>query len=246
MARENIVWGFHAVEEALKKDARRVNQVWTSQTRSSSRLARLLRAARERKIPVHVVDAKALVRLTGDQRHQDIVLEVTPYQYHDAESLLEQVTEHSLFCILDEIQDTTNLAALIRTAEGAGVSGIFLPDRRSASVTSVTSRLSAGALEHMKIARVANLAQWIEKMQQKGIRVICADASATRLWHQADYTGPVAILVGNEFKGVRRLLKEKSDELVRIPMLGKVESLNVNVAAAILLYEVVRQRHCRN
>ena len=119
---------------------------------------------------------------------------------------------------------------------------MFLPERRSASVTAVTHRLSAGALEHIKIARVVNLANLIDAMKQKGIRVVCADAAATKLWYEADYSGPVAITVGNEQKGVRRLLKEKSDDLVRIPMLGKLQSLNVNVAAAILLYEVVRQR----
>lgn len=241
MARENILFGYHAAEEALKKDVRRVNQIWTSRAHSSSRLQRLIRMAREQKIPVHIVDSKALFRLTENPRHQDIVLEVSPYKYQDADSLLETVTDESIFCILDEIQDTTNLAALIRTAEGAGVQGIFLPDRRSAAVTATTARLSAGALEHIKIGRVTNLAQWIETMQQKGIRVICADSSATKIWYEADFSGPVAILVGNEFKGVRRLLKDKSDELVRIPMLGKVASLNVNVAAAILLYEAVRQ-----
>ncbi len=242
MARENILFGFHAAEEALKKDARRVNQVWTSSAHSSSRLQRLIRTAREQKIPVHIVDSNALYRLTGNSRHQDIAVEVSPYEYQNADALLESVTDESIFCILDEIQDTTNLASLIRTAEGAGVQGIFLPDRRSAAVTSTTARLSAGALEHIKIARVGNLAQWIETMQQKGIRIICADSAATKPWYEADYSGPVAILVGNEFKGVRRLLKDKSDELVRIPMLGKVASLNVNVAAAILLYEAVRQR----
>jgi 23S rRNA (guanosine2251-2'-O)-methyltransferase len=169
-------------------------------------------------------------------------VELSPYKYFDADELLAQVNEQSLFCILDEIQDATNLGTLIRTMEGASVQGIFMPERRSAAVTATTHRMSAGALEHVKVARVGNIANLIEKMQSKGIRILCADAAATKLWHEADYTGPLAILVGNEQKGVRRLLKDKSDELVRIPMLGKLQSLNVNVAAAILLYEAVRQR----
>jgi 23S rRNA (guanosine2251-2'-O)-methyltransferase len=144
--------------------------------------------------------------------------------------------------VLDEIQDVNNFAALIRSAEGAGAQGIFIPERRAAQVTATTYKLSSGALEHMRIAKVGNLARLLDRFKEDGIRTVCADSSATKLWHEADYSGPVAILVGNEFRGVRRLLKEKSDELVRIPMRGKVQSLNVNVAAAILMYEAIRQR----
>jgi 23S rRNA (guanosine2251-2'-O)-methyltransferase len=129
--------------------------------------------------------------------------------------------------------------------EGSGVQGIFLPERRSAAVTGATHRLSAGALHHVKIARVINLANLIQTMKERGIRVICSDASASKLWYEADLSGPVCVVLGNEQKGVRRLLKEKSDELVKIPMLGKIQSLNVNVAAAILLYEAIRQRKFR-
>ena len=171
-----------------------------------------------------------------------MVVEISPYKYFSVEQILSDVHPESIFCILDEIQDTTNLASLIRSAEGAGVQGIFLPERRTALVTPITHKLSAGALEHIRIAKAGNLAQLIDRMQEQNIRIICADASASKLWHEADYSGPVTILVGNEYKGVRRLLKEKSNELVRIPMRGKVQSLNVNIAAAILLYEAIRQR----
>ncbi|MCI0556543.1 MAG: 23S rRNA (guanosine(2251)-2'-O)-methyltransferase RlmB [Anaerolineae bacterium] len=242
MARDNILSGFHAAEEAIRGQSRNINRIWVSLQGNAPRLKRLMSEARSLKIPVEIVQRQALARMVGNTRHQDIVLEISPYRYHNPESLLEAIREDSLFCILDEIQDVTNLAALTRTAEGAGVDGIFIPDRRSASVTSITHRLSSGALEHLKIARVTNLAQLIEALHERGVRVICADASATKLWYEADYSGSIAVLVGNEFKGVRRLLKEKSDELVRIPMLGKVKSLNVNVAAAILLYEVIRRR----
>jgi 23S rRNA (guanosine2251-2'-O)-methyltransferase len=241
-AGDRIIYGFHSAEEALKNQPRSIHQMWVSAGHHSPRLHRLIQEARRHNVPVKVVDKAALTRLAENIHHQDIVLELSSYQYHDAEDLLGCVTEQSLFCILDEIQDATNLGTLLRTMEGAGVDGVFLPERRAAAVTAATHRLSAGALEHVRIARVVNLARLIEQMQDKGIRVICADASAPKLWHEADYTGPIAILVGNEQKGVRRLLKEKSDELVRIPMKGKLQSLNVNVAAAILLYEVLRQR----
>jgi 23S rRNA (guanosine2251-2'-O)-methyltransferase len=241
MRREGILYGFHAAEETLKHQAGRINHIWTTAD-ASSRLKHLISAARSKNIRVQIVDARALTRLAGDSHHQGIVVEVSPHEYCSAADLLNQVSSNSLFCILDEIQDVTNFAALIRSAEGAGVDGIFIPERRSAQVTSVTYKLSAGALEHVRIARVVNLARLIEDLAKTGTRIICADSSAEKMWYEADYTGPVAILVGNEYRGVRRLLKEKSDELVKIPMRGKVQSLNVNVATAVLLYEAIRQR----
>lgn len=237
-----IIYGFHSAEEALKKHSDSIHQMWISAGHHSPRLHHLIQEARRRNVPVKIVDKSALNRLAENIHHQDVVLELSPYKYHDPDELLDPVTDQSLYCILDEIQDATNLGTLIRTMEGAGVQGVFLPERRSAAVTAATHRLSAGALEHVRIARVTNLARLLEQMQEKGIRIICADAEAQKLWYEADYTGPTAILVGNEQKGVRRLLKEKSDELVRIPMEGKLQSLNVNVAAAILLYEALRQR----
>ena len=246
MERENLIYGFHSAQEAIRKRPRQINRIWVADGPHSDRLRHILAEARDHKIVVQSVERRALDRLTGTRHHQDIALEVSPYTYVDAEKLLEDVPPDAVYCILDEIQDVTNFAALIRTAEGAGVRGIFIPERRSAAVTATTHRLSAGALEHMKIARVTNVARLIEQMQNKGIRIICADVTADRLWFEADYAPPLAILVGNEYKGVRRLLKEKSDEVVAIPMLGKVQSLNVNVAAAILLYEAIRRKKSRN
>jgi 23S rRNA (guanosine2251-2'-O)-methyltransferase len=242
MAAADLIYGFHSAEEALRSHPDRINKIWISSTHHNIRIKQVLDLARAGKIPVTHVDHGALNRIAGNTHHQGIVVELSPYQYFDPDQLLDSVNEQTLFCILDEIQDATNLGTLIRTMEGAGVSGIFLPERRAAAVTSTTHRMSAGALENVKIARAKNLANLIDEMHEKDIRVICADAAARKLWYEADYTGPIAILVGNEQKGVRRLLKDKSDELVRIPMLGKLQSLNVNVAAAILLYEAARQR----
>lgn len=237
-----VVYGFHSAEEIIRNQPDRISHIWTAAGRRSPRLHRLLQKAHEAGVPIKIVDRVALARLAGDQHHQDVVIEVSPFAYSSADDLLADVNEQTLFCILDEIQDATNLGTLIRTMEGAGVQGIFLPERRSAAVTDTTHRLSAGALENVRIARVTNVAQLIDDMHEHGIRIICADAGAAKLWHEADYSGPIAVMVGNEYKGVRRLLKDKSDELVRIPMLGKLQSLNVNVAAAILLYEAVRRR----
>jgi len=240
--REHILYGFHSAEEAIRNEPRKINQIWTLQGFRLPRLRKLLDEAHQHRIPIKIVDKTALNRLAGNSHHQGLVLEVSPYRYYDADALLETIAPDALYCILDEIQDATNLASLIRSMDGAGVTGAFIPERRSAAVTGTTHRLSAGALAHVKIARVPNLAMLIDRMHEAGIRVICADASASRLWHEADYQGPIAILVGNEQKGVRRLLKEKSDELVRIPMRGELQSLNVSVAAAVLLYEAIRQR----
>ncbi len=241
MTQQTLIYGFHAVEEALR-DPRLINQIWTASGHRNSRLKRLLEEAHQKKIPIKIVDRHALARLAGTSHHQDLVLEISSHRYLEAEELLAEVKEDSIFCILDEIQDATNLGTLIRTIEGAGVQGVFLPERRSAAITAVTHKLSAGALHHVRVDRFVNIANLMDQMKEKGIRIICADSSAQKMWHEADYSGAIAILVGNEQKGVRRLLKEKSDELVRIPMLGKVQSLNVNVAAAILLYEAIRQR----
>ncbi len=236
------VFGFHSAEEAIRSHPDRVNRVWIAQDHHSPRIKQIVNLAKSHRLPVTQVQTNVLARLAGDSHHQGVVLELSPYRYHDADELLEEINDKTLFCILDEIQDATNLGTLIRTMEGAGVNGVFLPERRSALITAVTHRLSAGALEHVKVARIGNVAQWLDVLKEKGVRIICADAAAPKLWHEADYSGPIAILVGNEQRGVRRLLKEKSDELVRIPMLGKLQSLNVNVATAILLYEAVRQR----
>jgi 23S rRNA (guanosine2251-2'-O)-methyltransferase len=241
MNREGILYGFHSAEEVIKHHSDQINHIWTT-PHAPPRVKKLLSGLRGKKISIHIVDARILSKLAGNQNHQDVVVEVSPYKYFSVEQILSDVHSDSIFCILDEIQDTTNLASLIRSAEGAGVHGIFLPERRTALVTPITHKLSAGALEHVRIAKAGNLAQLIDRMQEQNIRIICADASASKLWHEADYSGPIAILVGNEHKGVRRLLKEKSDEVVRIPMRGKVQSLNVNIAAAILLYEAIRQR----
>jgi 23S rRNA (guanosine2251-2'-O)-methyltransferase len=241
MSREGIIYGFHSAEEALKHNPQRINHIWVLK-HISPRIQRLLSSVRGKKISIHQVDSRVLSKMAGTQNHQDIVLEISPYEYFRAEDLLSNVHNNSIFCILDEIQDTTNLASIIRSAEGAGAQGIFLPERRTALVTPITSKLSAGALEHIRIARAGNLAQLIDRLHEQNIRVICADASASKLWFQADYSGPIAVLVGNEYKGVRRLLKDKSDEVVKIPMQGKVQSLNVNIATAILLYEAIRQR----
>ncbi len=245
MSEKNIYSGFHSAEEVIRTQPERVNQIWVATSRHTPRLEKVIAEARSKRIPIKYADRHALARIAGNDRHQDIVLELSPYRYVDADELLDGIHPHSLFCILDEVQDATNLANLIRTMEGAHVDGIFLPERRSASLTGTTQRLSAGALEHVKIARVGNLATLIDRMQDLGVRVVCADNSAVKEWYKADFTGPLAILLGNEQKGVRRLLKEKSDELVRIPMLGKIESLNVSAAGAILIYEAIRQRSHR-
>lgn len=236
------VYGFHSAEEAIRNHPDRVNRIWVAQDHQNNRIKQILNLAKSHRLPVTRVESNALARLAGNSHHQGIVLELSPYRYHDAQELLNDINDKTLFCILDEIQDATNLGTLIRTMEGAGVNAAFLPERRSASITSMTHRLSAGALEHVKVARIGNVAQWMDVLKDRGVRIICADASGEKLWYQADYSGPIAILVGNEQRGVRRLLKQKSDEVVRIPMLGKVQSLNVNVAAAILLYEAIRQR----
>lgn len=215
--RREIVYGRRAVAEA-KRGRRRVRRVWTSED----------------------TDAAELGRLAGSPDHQGIVAEVEPYPYADAAALLEP--PQALVVALDEIQDPQNLGAVARSAEAAGADGLVITSRRSASVTPAAVKASAGATEHLPIARVANLARWLALAKDAGAWVYGAEANAEAPYAQTDLTGKVVLVLGSEGTGLRRLVAERCDALISIPVRGRVASLNVAAAAAALLFEAVRQR----
>jgi 23S rRNA (guanosine2251-2'-O)-methyltransferase len=212
-----IIYGRRPVAEA-QRGRRRVRRVWTSDD----------------------LDAGELTRLAGSPDHQGVVAEVDPYPYADPQALLEK--PEALVVALDQIQDPRNLGAVCRSAEAAGASGVAIPSRRSAAVTGAVCKSSAGAVEHLSLARVGNLADWLARAKVAGAWIYGAEAGAEAPYASVDLTGKVVLVLGSEGKGLRRRVADSCDLLISIPVGGKVGSLNVSASAAVLLFEAVRQR----
>ncbi|MGB2711902.1 MAG: 23S rRNA (guanosine(2251)-2'-O)-methyltransferase RlmB, partial [Conexibacter sp.] len=226
-----VLYGRNAVHEALR-GPREVVRVWASAG-----------AAREpwlEGVAVRPADAPELERRCGSPEHQGICAEVAPYRYADVDALL--AVPDALIVALDELQDPQNLGAICRTAECAGASGVVIPERRSAEVTPAVCKASAGAVEHLAIARVRNLADFLLDARKAGAWCYGADGGAPVAYTQPDYRGAVVLVMGSEGRGLRPRVAKACDELICLPLKGRIGSLNVNAAAAALLYEVVRQR----
>jgi 23S rRNA (guanosine2251-2'-O)-methyltransferase len=217
VAEAEIVYGRRAVAEA-KRGRRRVHRVWTSGD----------------------LPPPELTRLAGSPDHQGIVAEVDPYPYADPESLLQR--PEALVVALDQVQDPHNLGAVCRSAEAAGAAGVVIPARRSATVTAAVCKASAGAVEHLPVARVPNLADWLATAKEQGAWVYGAEAGGEAPYDRADLTGKVVLVLGSEGRGLRRRVAAGCDLVLTIPVRGRVGSLNVSAAAAVLLFEAVRQR----
>ncbi len=215
--RPDVVYGRRPVAEA-RRGRRRVRRVWTSDDLATAELT----------------------RLAGSPDHQGIVAEVDPYPYADPGSLLR--ADAALVVAIDQVQDPRNLGAICRSAEAAGVAGVVIPSRRSASITPAASKASAGAVEHLPVARVTNLADWLGQAKDAGAWIYGAEAGAEAPYSQADLSGRVVLVLGGEGKGLRRRVAETCDLLVSIPVRGRVASLNVSAAAAVLIFEALRQR----
>jgi 23S rRNA (guanosine2251-2'-O)-methyltransferase len=229
-----ILYGRNAVHEALR-GPRTVGQVWATE-----------RAGREawlRKATVRTVAAEEVERRSGSGDHQGICAEVDEYRYADADALL--AAPDALIVALDEIQDPQNLGAICRTAECAGATGVVIPERRSAEVTPAVCKASAGAVEHLAIARVRNLADFILQAGRAGAWSYGADGEARTGYAQPDYRGKVVLVMGSEGSGLRPRVARSCDDLIALPLRGRIESLNVSAAAAAVLYEITRQRDAR-
>jgi 23S rRNA (guanosine2251-2'-O)-methyltransferase len=218
---QEVIYGRRPVEEA-QRGRRRVLRVWTSADLAPGELT----------------------RLAGSPDHQGIVAEVDPYPYADPRAILE--APDGLLVALDQVQDPRNLGAVCRSAEAAGAAGLVIPTRRSASVTAVASKASAGAVEHLPVARVSNLADWLGVAKEAGAWVYGAESGAETPYASADLTGKVVLVLGSEGGGLRRRVAASCDLLVSIPIPGRVDSLNVSAAAAVLLFEAARQRGASN
>ena len=229
-----ILYGRNAVLEALR-GRRRVRRVWVA----DERLAGVVRA-RDASVPLETADDAAIEGLCGSPAHQGIAAEAGAYPYADAAALL--AGDQALVVALDQVQDPQNLGAVIRSAEGAGAAGLVIPERRAAEVTPAVCRASAGAVEHLPVARVRNLADYLAGAKGAGAWVYGADAAATRPYTDVDWAGRVVLVLGSEGRGLRPRVREACDDLLALPLRGRVESLNVSAAAAVLLYEAARSR----
>jgi 23S rRNA (guanosine2251-2'-O)-methyltransferase len=213
--------------------------------RTDRQFAELVQQAKAQHIPVHIEPPPAFDRLVPDGNHQGVIAFVAAKAYDSTEDILElarQKGEPPFLVILDGVEDPQNLGAIVRTAEAAGVHGVFIPERRAAGLTSVVAKTSAGALEHMLIARVVNLSRLIEELKEAGLWIYGVEPAGSAEFTAIDMTGPIALVFGGEGGGIRRGIAQECDGLIRIPMRGKVESLNVSAAVAVTLFEGVRQR----
>lgn len=240
---DDAVYGVHAIEEALiaGEDIRRIHVV--GERRRDPAVRKILELASERGAHVRFEDRRFFTQFPY-KAHQGVVAIGEPFQYASLESVLAKRKSPSLFVVLDHITDPHNAGAIVRTAESAGADAVILPDRRSAGINATVRKASAGAYAHIPIARVGNIADTLRKLKKASVWVAGADlAEGSAEYTATDLSGDLAIVIGAEGNGLSPVARKECDFLVRIPMLGSVESLNASVAAAVLLYEAVRQRH---
>jgi 23S rRNA (guanosine2251-2'-O)-methyltransferase len=245
------VFGVQPVLEALRAGARPVERLTVAEGAHETRLREILEIARYADIPVRRVPRTELQRLAAGANHQGVVATIAAAHYTHADELLDALASRvgtqdpPLAVVLDGVEDPRNLGAVIRTVECAGAHGVFVPERRAAGLTETVAKAAAGALEYVPVARAANVVRLIEELKGRGIWTVGTAAGAETTYADWDWTQPCALLLGGEGEGLRRLVRERCDVLVSIPLRGRIESLNVSVAAGIVLYEAVRQRTAR-
>ena len=242
--REDIVIGRNAIIEALKGE-RTIETLYIANSKLEGSINAIVSMAKEKRIIIKEVDKRKLDSMCDGAVHQGVIAKVTPFKYSEVSDILalaEEKNEPPFIVILDEVEDPHNLGSIARTAELFGVHGIIIPKRRSASVSATVYKSSVGAIEHVKIAKVTNLNATIEELKEKGVWVYGADIRAQEYSYQVDFSGPCAIIIGNEGRGISKLTVQKCDKLIKIPMVGKINSLNASVAGGIMMYEVLKGR----
>ena len=243
-APEGLIEGRNAVTEALRS-GRTIDHVFIAEGDTDKGLSRIAGMAREAGAVVKTADRRKLDAMSPTGAHQGVIAFAAAHDYATVEEILQTAEERGespLIVICDELNDPHNLGAILRSAECAGAHGVIIPKRRSVGLTAVVGKTSAGAIEYMKVARVSNLPAAIESLKKRGVWIFGTAAGGDRLLYEADLRGPAAIVIGSEGYGMSRLVEDSCDFRVRIPMKGKITSLNASAAASILLYEAVRQR----
>ena len=242
------VEGRNAVIELLKSD-KEVNKLFIARGEKQGSINEILKLAKQRKIVVTEVDKNKLNLYFETNHHQGVIAFVSPVEYCEVDDILQIAKdrdEEPFVLICDEIEDPHNLGALIRSAEVAGCHGIIIPKRRATGVTEVVAKVSCGATEYMPIARVNNINDTIQELKDKGLWIVGTDGNAKTLYYDQDLTGPIAIIVGSEGRGMNKLTMKNCDFLVKIPMMGKITSLNASVSGGIVLFEALKQRLNKN
>ena len=241
---EDQVEGRNAVMELLLSE-RDVNRIWIAKGEKHGSIYKIIGIAKERKIPIVEVERGKINQMAQTENNQGVIAVVPPFNYCEVEDILEEAKRKNtkpFILILDGIEDPHNLGSIIRTAETASVDGIIIPKRRAAGVNSTVAKVSAGAVEYMKIARVNNITDTINYLKENDVWICGTDMNTDKYYYDEDFTGGIAIVIGSEGFGISRLVKENCDFLVKIPMKGKITSLNASVSAGIIMYEVVKQR----
>ena len=241
---EDVVVGRNAVTEVLKS-GRTVNRLLVAEGDAQGSIREIVRMARENGAIVETVARSKMEAIARGFRHQGVLAYTSPVDYTPLDEILRLARQKSdvpFLLLLDELEDPHNLGAILRTADAVGVDGVLIPKRRSCPLSATVAKTSAGAVEYVPVARIGNVAQTLNELKREGFWVVGADMDGTADYFTADLTGAVVLVVGSEGHGISRLVRETCDLLVRIPMLGKINSLNVSVAGAVLMYEVLRQR----
>ncbi len=239
----NLLEGRNPVLEALKA-GREIDKLFIQKGAAEGSIRQIIAMAKEKNILIKEVDRRKLDQLSVTQGHQGVIASVAMYKYYEVNEILQIAAdkkEDPFIIILDEITDNANLGSILRIADAAGVHGIIIPKRRSASLTPVIAKTSAGAIEYVPVAKVTNLAQTIDSLKKSGLWVVGAEMAGST-YYKKDLTGPIALVIGSEGEGLGRLVKDKCDFLVSIPMKGKISSLNAAVSAGVIVYEVNKQR----
>lgn len=239
-----FIMGKNPVIEALQSE-RSINKIYIAEGTQKAAMNKVLVMAKERGIITQFVPRRKLDQMAETTDHQGVIASIAAYRYEDFQNLLQKVKETNgipFFVMLDEIEDPHNLGSILRTADVVGVNGIIIPKRRSVGLTATVAKTSAGAIEYVPVTRVTNLAQTLDQLKEEGFWVVGTDASAKQSFTEVDYQIPIVLVIGSEGKGMSRLIKEKCDFVVKLPMKGHVNSLNASVAAAIMMFEVYRNR----
>ena len=243
--KEQYIIGRNPILEILKS-GKEIEKIFIAKGQLKGSIEKIIGIAKDRGIVIQQVDRNKLDQMSQGNIHQGVIALVGDYKYSTVDEIMNKakgLNKPPFIIVLDGIEDPHNLGAIIRTAECGGVDGIIIPKRRSVHVTQGVYSSSAGAVEHMSIAKVTNISDTIEKLKEKGLWIYGADVSGEENYFDRDLKGPIALVIGSEGRGISRVVKEKCDFLLKIPMFGQISSLNASNAASILIYEVIRQNH---
>ncbi len=242
--REDVIIGRNAVIEALRGKGT-IETLYISNAKLEGSIKTIVALAKEKRVLIKEVDRKKLDSMCNGEAHQGVIAKITPFKYCEVSDIIDTAkakNEDPFIIILDELEDPHNLGSIARSAELFGVHGIIIPKRRSVSVSATVYKSSAGAIEHVNIAKVTNINRTIDELKEQGIWVYGTDIKAAEYSYETDFSGPCAIIIGNEGKGISKLTLQKCDKLIKIPMVGKINSLNASVAGGIIMYEILKGR----